>query len=387
MNRRLLILLVLLSAWGMAGPSAPARAQAQPYTIDILSSEYYPQLRDSWMFFINNQGVAAGYVATESSQGPFLPATYTGGGRFQTYGIESRSYYYSVTGIDDRGFMVGNVTNQDGSQTPYIARNGVAEFPILPGEFPLLDGISNAGTIYASTVYSDTNAIGVFTLRDGIVNRLPISAPGITHFFSETGRGLSNAGLLSLSGYSDNFSVFHNYLYDIPTGRLAQVAAPAGYDRTTIRQVTGSGLVFGRAYLADGSGSRYGFWNADGSFRSFFDAPAGTFNVQINNFGQAIGLNAGRPLFFDGASWSEREVLGLNGYTLAGINDFNDRGQFVGLAFNPQQSFLWGYVATPQQPAIPEPSSAVLLALGLIGPLGGAVLRRQRARRNKSANR
>jgi hypothetical protein len=67
----------------------------------------------------------------------------------------------------------------------------------------------------------------------------------------------------------------------------------------------------------------------------------------------------------------------LNGYSLDGINDFNDRGQFVGLAFNPQRTFLWGYVATPQQAVIPEPSSAVLLALGLAGSLSGIGLRRR----------
>jgi hypothetical protein len=218
----------------------------------------------------------------------------------------------------------------------------------------------------------------VFTLRDGVVNRLPISAPGFFNFFSETGRLLSDTGLLALSGYSEDYSVFQNFLYDIPTGILSPVVAPTGYDRTTIRQVTGSGLIFGRASLADGSGSRYGFWNADGSFGRFLDAPAGTSSVQINNFGQAIGLSAGRPLFFDGTSWSEREVLGLNGYSLDGINDFNDRGQFVGLAFNPQRTFLWGYVATPQQQTvIPEPSSAVLLALGLAGSLSGIGLRRR----------
>jgi hypothetical protein len=46
MNRRLLVVFVVLLALGLTGPSAPAGAQ-ESYTIDILSSEYYPELRDS----------------------------------------------------------------------------------------------------------------------------------------------------------------------------------------------------------------------------------------------------------------------------------------------------------------------------------------------------
>jgi len=39
---------------------------------------------------------------------------------------------------------------------------------------------------------------------------------------------------------------------------------------------------------------------------------------------------------------------------------------------------VFGYVVSQQQTRIPEPPSAVLLALGLAGPLGVAGLRRRR---------
>jgi hypothetical protein len=123
------------------------------------------------MFFINNQGVAAGYIATESSRGP-LPARDLFRRRpFQPSASNRTNTVISVTGIDDQGVVVGNPNYSDFNKPPYIARNGVAEYPTLPGEFPLLDGISNAGTIYGSTIYPDTGAVGVFTIRDGVVNR------------------------------------------------------------------------------------------------------------------------------------------------------------------------------------------------------------------------
>jgi hypothetical protein len=268
---------------------APVRAELVPYTIDILSADFYPQLRDSWMFRINNRGVAAGYIATQSSAGPFLPTTYAGG-QFQTLGIESTIYQLSVTGINDRGVVVGNLRDRD--LTPYVFRKGAVEYPAFPAGFgfPLLYGVNNAGLAYSAGGDLSTRTLQVFTLSDGTVTVLPLSAPGFPSFDTAS-RRLSDAGLLAVRGYSADFSVVREFLYDIPTGTLAPVAVPTGFDQTSILQVTGSGLVFGQAFTADFSQSQFGFWNADGSFRGFFDVPTETSSVQINNLGQAVGLN------------------------------------------------------------------------------------------------
>jgi hypothetical protein len=327
------------------------------------------------MFFINNQSVAVGYIATESRQGPYLPATYASG-QFQSLGIESSSFSNIVTGINDRGDVVGNLTNPDRTQTPYVFREGSARTPALPWTAHRFSGISGSGAICGPAADPATGARFPFLFRDGMAERLPVSAPDIFHYFTDP-RRISDTGLLALLGSSQNFAITRQYLYDIPAGVLREVAVPSGYARSRVSQVTGSGLVVGQ--VSGGTGpTRYAFWNADGSFRSFFDVPDGTTSLQVNNLGQAIGLNAGRPFFFDGASWSEQQALGLNGYTLNGIGDFNDRGQFVSLALNPQNTFLWGYVATPRSTAIPEPSAAALLALGLTGWLGYGGLRHRR---------
>ena len=67
-------ILLLIGVTLVAGSSF-ARADIPAYAVDILSNENYPQLRDAWMFRINNQGLAAGYVATASStRRPLAPA-------------------------------------------------------------------------------------------------------------------------------------------------------------------------------------------------------------------------------------------------------------------------------------------------------------------------
>lgn len=53
---------------------APGR-HGQSCNAEIISNDYYPQLRDAWMFRINNQGLAAGYIATAAANGPYLPTT------------------------------------------------------------------------------------------------------------------------------------------------------------------------------------------------------------------------------------------------------------------------------------------------------------------------
>ncbi len=161
-------------------------------------------------------------------------------------------------------------------------------------------------------------------------------------------------------------------VYDTRTGTLTPLAVPGGYDTVALSQITGSGLIVGTASTADGSSSRMGFWNADGSFRGFVDTPDGISDVRFNDLGQAIGLgNNGQALLYDGSSWSGLTIQGLGGYSLAEIDDFNDRGQFVGLANSPDGSWSWGFVAT----AVPEPSAFVLLASGVI--VVGAFARRR----------
>lgn len=289
-----------------------ARAGGVPYTIDILSGDRYPGLKDAWMYRINNQGVAAGYIATNSSSGPYLPATYTGNGQFQTYGIQSAHYFSAVTGLNDRGDVVGNLYDKDFNQTPYIIQGGVVSYPDFPADsFPYMYGINDAGIAYGS-YFDDAAGLGrVFTVAAGAVTPLLLSAPGFNNFDSGL-HALTDSGLLGVIGYSDDFSTSQGFIDHLGTGVLTPLAMPDGFVNFGLVRLTEAGREFGLLFNADYSITRLGSWGGDGAFLGFLDVPDGMdpYGVQFNDLGQAAAILNGSLMFYNGSSWAERDVPG-----------------------------------------------------------------------------
>ena len=364
----------LMLALVASGHGPRAMAGSLTYTIDILSSDFYPTVQSSGMTLINDQGVAAGYIATQSPDGPYSPTFYTGGGRFQTLGVESSAPSLLATGMNDRGDLVG-VLGLISGNSPYVYQGGAISYPVLPSSLTraVFEGISDSGLVYGQGRDASSHLSEVFTVTNGQVTVLPLSAPGLASF--RTGAGLlSDAGLVGVTGFSQDGSISRAMLYDTTTGTLTPLALPSGYGAVSLLQITQSGLIVGTASTALGSGSRIGFWGADGSFRGFFDAADGIANVYFNDLGQAIGFDHGQLVLYNGSSWSDPQILGLGDYLLSSISDFNDRGQFVGTVIRPSDDSLWGFVAT----AVPEPSSFMLQAVGIISV--GVLARRRQLR-------
>ncbi len=202
------VLLLAVAAFGLSG--AEVRAGGVPYTIDILSSDFYPALQDAWMMRINNQGVAAGYIAIDSPYGPYLATTYAGGGQFQTLGIESSTFSDIVTGINDRGDVAGVLIGATGG-TAYVYQHGTVSYPSPPANLvrSLLLGLNNEDLGYGRGLDPSRHLSQVFTVTNGQSTVLPLSAPGLTSFTTECGppeqRGAARrhgplAGRLDLPG-------------------------------------------------------------------------------------------------------------------------------------------------------------------------------------------
>lgn len=183
--------------------------------------------------------------------------------------------------------------------------------------------------------------------------------------------------------YSERY--LHAFVFNGQNG-FSLLQAPSPGDEIVPIGIDQSGLVFGWA------GRRLALWGLDGSTTSLLPDPGvslrrqgfyGYPTVQRNDRGQVVAITGtGGIVLYDPAAltWSDitSSIGGLDGGTFSTIQGFNNRGQFVGLATPPGISGWYAYVAGPQQTAVPEPSSAVLLALGLTGPLSVAGLRRSR---------
>lgn len=363
----------------------PARTHAGlvTYSVDVLSPDRYPQVQDSYMMRINDRGVAAGYLATASAEGPYRATTYAGG-QFRPLGIESvglGNYFGLVTGINNQGDVAGQVTNADGTITIYVARGGVAQAITLPpgagapdGGLTRVIGIGDDGTAYGQYVDKDGNP-QVFTATGSIATPLKVALAGFDQFsLDTTSHLLSATGVLGVYASSASTSASPALLYDTRSGGITQLATPAGFTYDDIYRVSMTG-VYGAVTDANFAVQSLAAWNLDGTFRGFIPLPSflSPNAIHFNDLGQAIGLNTTdhRPVFYDGSSWVEGDVAGLGNYTLADIEDFNDRGDFVGLAYN-STGFEYGYVASAVPSAVPEPSSLALLACGGLGVLVAA---------------
>ena len=111
----------ILHALGLATALLPLacaeRATAGPYSIDILINPYHPGFVDSWLFDINNQGQASGYIITQP--GPFArKAILYHDGDAQVLG----SGPGTIRAINELGDAVGDFNSSPSSSPPMAQR-------------------------------------------------------------------------------------------------------------------------------------------------------------------------------------------------------------------------------------------------------------------------
>jgi hypothetical protein len=140
------------------------------------------------------------------------------------------------------------------------------------------------------------------------------------------------------------------YVFDGKDGYSLLQPQTSG-DVIEVLGIDNNGVVFGW------TGGRLALWNPDGSLKSILPdppspllgrGPFGARTAQRNELGQVVAITAAGVALYDPALAVWTPIIGRDAGDFFTIQDFNDRGQFVGTVTPPLNHGGWfGYVATP----------------------------------------
>lgn len=393
-------------------PFAAKPAVAGSYSIDYLIDPYHPDVVDSWLFGINNQGESTGYTVIHPSGGPFtravvaynaddseVVATGTSGDPFGLVGFALNNAGDIIGNVDD----VPTFISAGGISTPIeVPDRFVSMFVagLLPGgvndtgnalvaAFPFEPSAAPTGALSGLALWN----LGGSTLLSSLDPLYPfVNPPDVNDFNSGPSSGVYTSSVTGLNNanqfaaglrkidfdpvdpedfeddvFSDAFT--QAYLYDGQGGHVLLAAVTPGDEIRPI-DIDETGTVFGW------TGTHLALWGANGAIQSVLPDPATTLDdagyngyptVQRNNLGQVVGVTVdGGVVLYDplANSWTDVTpiIAGLGTGTFSTIQGFNDLGQFVGLVRPPQGGGVFGYVVSP----IPEPTSLSILGIAVV---------------------
>jgi len=241
--------------------------------------------------------------------------------------------------------------------------------PIAGGFFVTLSGINDAGDAVGSYDAPGPDFERAFVFHNGAIQNL-----GTLGGDSSSAVAINSHGyIVGNSTIAVGSDVQRAFLYD-GTG-MHNLGVLPGYLHSKVTDINDAGVVVG--YLTNdlSAGPQQGFRFVNGSMEKI-DAPGGIINVT----GQIVGtlpLSGGTfaPYLFENDTTTNLNSLidPASGWVLSSVRDINDLGQIIGSGtFNGQPS---GFMLTP----VPEPSSFVLAALGLLILTALHCRRRQRS--------
>ena len=343
------LVLVLLVASSIAFIAIPATA-SEIYTkqeLEVSSGFYGDNL-----FSINDSGTVLGPNVIGSNN-PF--ATFIWSQQSGTADLSNQCIVVNA-GINKAGQTVGVY---EGPSTNYLTRpyirnadgsSTILQIQGVSSVWP--SALNNLGQVAAELGYMDTNGYYTKTgtaLIDGSGAISEIDLPDTNYSVSD----LSDTGYIAINGDGKAYSWFSGI-------GLTELQGLNSTDITRSQSVNNHGFVAGT------SGDHAVMWRPDGGI---VDLGLGVA-YGINNLGQVVGQSNNKAVLWNlnGSIVN----LGLDENTWA--TAINDKGWIVGGSMSPTyQSFL---TTVLWEPIVPEPSSLLTLAGGLLS-LGGVVLKRR----------
>jgi probable HAF family extracellular repeat protein len=287
-----------------------------------------------------------------------------------------------------------------GTQDPWDAHaflfSGGTMAPLFPlEEFSNAEDINNAGQVVGSA------SVGGYVWRGpgdvvelGFVSPVAINDHGLVVGSSGSGTSFLWADgqyteLRTLGGSSnaasdiDNFGAVvgwsttaegdaHAFFADygvIAGGGVPFDLGTLGGRNSYANGMNDSGQVVGISETAQGDPHAFLFSFSGGGMIDLGTLGAASGAQDINNAGQVVGASGGSAFLYSGGAMIDLNTLLIADTTLHLdlASDINEAGQIVGMGHTPD-SRVYGFLLTPA--AVPEPSSVLLLSLGLFSLLG-----------------
>jgi probable HAF family extracellular repeat protein len=333
-----------------------ARGAAEQYTITDLGA--LPGFPHSFAQGINHSGQVAGFGSVTSGSGPSHAFIYTNGTLTDlgTLGGSSSNAY----SLNDSGQVAGtSAVSGDFPSHAFLYSGGrMTDLGTLGGRSSIAFSVNNAGQVVGESTLPGDKAVHAFLYSNGRMADLGTPASA----FLSSARGINNSGLVVGSAFFDG-GIQRAVSYS--NGAWTDLGTLGGR-RSEARAVNDRGQIVGGADLATGPSHAFLYQNGVMTDLGTLFGSTSSIADSINSSGTVVGSSGSRPfLWSDGTMYALADLITPgSGWILDAATGINDAGLIVG--YGGYQGAEHAFLLTPVDEGVPEPSTLVLLGLGML---------------------